>query len=162
MVLDKMSWILELLQYLYYLSFPWVINIHIIKWNTVLTVYTLELAETVLFHFVHANIQGNDNKVNLINGVHPLGTLNICTKFHGNPANSCQDTSIKIKNVNLLIPLEKKSVITKVTRVHPLGTTNICPHFYRTQSYSCWDIRVWTKTLDRPTNQQTTSKDKKS
>lgn len=156
MVLDKMSWTVELLQYLCHLSFPWVICIHIIKWNTVLTGYTLELVETVLFHFVHANIQGNDNKVNLINGVHPLGTLNICS------ISSYWDTSIKIKNVNLLIPLEKKSVITKVNRVHPLGTTDICPHFHPNRSYSCWGIPVWTKVVDWPTNQQTTSTDKKS
>ncbi len=45
--------------------------------------------------------------------------MDICTKFHGNPSNSFQDLSLKIKNVNLLEVLEEK--LTKDSRLHTLG-----------------------------------------
>lgn len=47
-----------------------------------------------------------DKKVSFYN---PLRTMTVCTKCHGNPLNSCQDISIKNKNVNLKLALEEKS-----------------------------------------------------
>ncbi len=35
--------------------------------------------------------------------------MNACAKFHGNPANSSRDISLKAANVNLLVALEEKS-----------------------------------------------------
>ncbi len=47
---------------------------------------------------------------------------------------------------------EEKSV-DRLSRIHYLGTMNICTRFYRNPSNSCWDISVWTKVVDRPTDQ---------
>ncbi len=33
--------------------------------------------------------------------------MNVCTKFHGNPFNSCRDISLKAANENLTVALEK-------------------------------------------------------
>ncbi len=49
--------------------------------------------------------------------------MDICTKFHGNPSYSCRDMSVKNKNVNLLVVLEK------VSRLHPLRTMNVQTKF---------------------------------
>lgn len=35
--------------------------------------------------------------------------LNICSKVHGNPSNSGQDSSLKTPNVNLVVAVEEKS-----------------------------------------------------
>ncbi len=48
-----------------------------------------------------------DEKLN--DTVHPEGTMNVFTIFHSNPFKSCQDISLKAKNVNLIVELEEKS-----------------------------------------------------
>ncbi len=35
--------------------------------------------------------------------------MNLCTKFHGNPSNSCQDISLQTTNFKLMVVLEEKS-----------------------------------------------------
>ncbi len=41
--------------------------------------------------------------------VHPDGGMNVWTKFHDNPSNSCWDISLKTTNVHLLGALQEKS-----------------------------------------------------
>lgn len=60
--------------------------------------------------------------------VHPLGTMGAI--FHGNPSDICQDMPLKVQNVNLLVVLEEKQGIAKVSRFHPLRTTSVCTKSY--------------------------------
>ena len=48
-------------------------------------------------------------RINKVIRPDPLGTLNICSKFHSNPANIYQDISLKIQNVKLMIAIDEKS-----------------------------------------------------
>lgn len=41
--------------------------------------------------------------------IYPQWTLNICSKFHGNPSNSCEDISLWTASVNLTVALREKS-----------------------------------------------------
>ncbi len=43
-----------------------------------------------------------------VTAVHPLGTMDICTKFHCNPFSSYVDISVKVQMVKLVV-LEVKS-----------------------------------------------------
>ncbi len=36
------------------------------------------------------------------------GDMNVCTHFHGNPSNSCQDLTLKSTNVDLMVALGLK------------------------------------------------------
>lgn len=38
-----------------------------------------------------------------------LRDMNVCTKFRGNPSNSCQDISPKTTNINIMVALEEMS-----------------------------------------------------
>ncbi len=67
--------------------------------------------------------------------------MDICAKFHGNPANSW-DISPKNKNANLVVELDEKSGDHIVSRVHPKGTMNAYTKFHGSLSDSCWDILV--------------------
>ncbi len=42
------------------------------------------------------------------NPSYPRG-MNVCTKFHGKPSNSCLDISFKATNVNAMVEQEEKS-----------------------------------------------------
>lgn len=42
-----------------------------------------------------------------VNRIHPLSTTDIRTKFPVNPTNSCNNISLKAKNVKLLVVLEE-------------------------------------------------------
>ncbi len=41
--------------------------------------------------------------------IHAEGIMNVCTKFHDSPSNSCQDISLTSKNVHLLVVVEEMS-----------------------------------------------------
>lgn len=60
--------------------------------------------------------------------IQPLRTLNICSKFHGNPSSCRQHTPLKFtpdEKSETEVSLKRESV-TEVGRIHPLGTTNVC------------------------------------
>lgn len=56
--------------------------------------------------------------------MNPLGTMDNCPKFHGNPSSSCRHISLKAKNVTMMV-VEEKSEITKVSRINPLAIMNV-------------------------------------
>ncbi len=71
------------------------------------------------------------------------GGMYVCTRFHGNPSNSCSDISLQTTNVNLMVL--KDQGLTKVIRM---------TWMYRIswQLNSCWeDISPWTQSV-RPTD----------
>ncbi len=73
--------------------------------------------------------------------IHPERDMNVFTEFHGNPPNSCWDTSLKTITFNVMVAQEKNQEINvKVIRIHCLGTTNICTKLYSNPSSRCWDI----------------------
>lgn len=37
------------------------------------------------------------------------GGVNLCSKFRGNPSNSCRDVLLKITNANIMVALDEKS-----------------------------------------------------
>lgn len=47
-------------------------------------------------------------KITEVIWIYPLGTINVCIKFQGNPSNNFQDSSLKVKNVNLMVVLDEK------------------------------------------------------
>lgn len=56
--------------------------------------------------------------------------INVCTKFEGNPSNSCQGISIKTTNINLIAALDEKCQrIIKFNMTHPVGSVNTCAKF---------------------------------
>lgn len=57
-------------------------------------------------------------------GMNCLGTMNVCTKFQGNP-------------------LSRGQAITKISKIHHLGTMSFCTKFNDNSSKSSWDISVW-------------------
>lgn len=65
---------------------------------------------------------------------YPLGTINVCTRCHGNLSNSCQDISTKNCQV------QKKKSIIRVTKIYPPGTMNIPSQFHGNLSDSCCHI----------------------
>ncbi len=46
---------------------------------------------------------------NLVITIHPVGNMNVWTKFHGNPSNSCGEILLKTTKINLMVALEEKS-----------------------------------------------------
>ena len=89
-----------------------VMNINILTFMVIhpIVVETL-YSKMLIFHQISENfdllvsLKEKSPKSNI--SIHPLGTMNICTKFNGNPSNSCQDFSLKAKNVNGLVVLEE-------------------------------------------------------
>ncbi len=55
--------------------------------------------------------------------------MNVCRKCYGNPFDSYDDSSLKIINVNLMVALEEKSGVTKLSRINRLRTMNFCANF---------------------------------
>ncbi len=109
--------------------------------------------------------------------IHPEGDMDVCTKFHSNPSNSCWDISLKtikcypcggakIKvrgsskslgftvwrpwmSVQYLVPVHPVDVELKVRGSSGFMTMNVCTN---NSSEGSWDIFVWTKVVDWPTN----------
>lgn len=79
-----------------------------------------------------------DEKFSKVIRIHPHGTMNICTKFLGNPSNNCQDMSLEVKNVNINSdPMKRGHLITKVSRANPLESMIICMKFHYNSCCSC-------------------------
>lgn len=60
------------------------------------------------------------DRVGSVSRIHPLGTMNVCTKLCANPF------------IDLLS-------MTKISRVYSLGTINVCTKSHGDQSKSSWD-----------------------
>lgn len=91
---------------------------------------------------------------------HPLCNMYICSKFHGNPSNSCGNTSVKNQNVNIMVALEKKpggspessefiifhhECLSKMWSIHPVAA-----EMFQSGS-KCWIIkRLASPCLDVP------------
>ncbi len=52
------------------------------------------------------------------------GNMNVWTKFHRNPSNSCQDISFKATNVNLMVALQETLGSVKVSRRTRMSVLN--------------------------------------
>lgn len=57
------------------------------------------------------------------------GNISVQTKYHGSPSHDCQNISLNIINVNLMVALKESQRMTKVMRIHPLGIMGICNKF---------------------------------
>ncbi len=58
--------------------------------------------------------------------IHPLGIMDTCTKYPGNPSSSSQDISLEGKNVILMVALEVKvQGLPQSGRIHPLGNIKV-------------------------------------
>lgn len=73
--------------------------------------------------------------------VHPMGTVDICTKFNGNPFNSYLDISLKTTKINLMVVLEGK--VEGSCRWYSMNVYKQCPRNF---------CSIWTKMVDQPTN----------
>lgn len=66
------------------------------------------------------------------------GDMKVYTQFHGNPSNSCWDTSLKTTNAYLLV--ENKTEDHKSHRVHHVETRNVCGKCCVNPCSRCKDI----------------------
>lgn len=73
------------------------------------------------------------------------GNISVQTKYHDSPSFDCQNISLNIINVNLMVALKENHKMTKVMKIHPLGIMAICNRFNGNPLSGCWDIWVWTK-----------------
>ena len=87
--------------------------------------------------------------------IHPEGNINVCTKFQGNPSNSCWNISLKTTNHSLMVLLWKTKQVNKVSGINPLENINVCTKFHANPSNSYWDISASTKVVNRPSGQPT-------
>ncbi len=75
--------------------------------------------------------------VTKVSKIHPLRTMNVCTKFYSNPSNGYCKKQVKAKHGNLVMALELKPGVTKVREVRPLRTMTVCAKFYGGPCKSC-------------------------
>ncbi len=82
--------------------------------------------------------------------IHPVGSMNVLTKFHCNQSNNCGDTSLKTTNVKLMVALEEKSGDRQSHQVKSSGNY-VC--LYKISWQVVVDILKWW--TDRQTDRAT-------
>lgn len=65
-------------------------------------------------------------------GMFPLGAVNVCTKFIGNPSYSLQNISLIVTMFNSMVPPEERRMTTR-HQGHHLGTMRYFNHSTRGQ-----------------------------
>ncbi len=62
-----------------------------------------------IYDLMVALIEKDHQRITKVITIHAKGNINVGTKFHGSPSNSCWDISLKTTTVNLMVALEEKS-----------------------------------------------------
>lgn len=63
----------------------------------------------------------------IVKGIHPLGTSNVCTKCHVNPSVSCWSISLTTTNVDLMLHSRKSQMICKLNFLFVSKKSFFCP-----------------------------------
>ncbi len=69
----------------------------------------IHLVDVKIFYWVSENFDLLVALEEKVFTIHPPDTMNVCSKFHDNPSNSCQDILLKNKNVNLMVAPKETS-----------------------------------------------------